>query len=57
MRVAQTLTESQVHENACKKIKFDEVCASDSSVPTVSSLLLTLVAIWWSSISFLLTRH
>ncbi|XP_046638845.1 uncharacterized protein LOC124320199 isoform X1 [Daphnia pulicaria] len=57
MRVAQTLTESQVHENACKKIKFDEVCASDSSVPTVSSMLLTLVAIWWSSISFLLTRH
>nr|CAH0113683.1 unnamed protein product [Daphnia galeata] len=61
MRVAQTLTESQVHENACKKIKFDDVCASDSSVPTssVPFVLLTFaaVAIWWSSIFVPLTRH
>ena len=47
MRVAQTLTESQVHEGACKKIKFDEVCTSDSNAkaPTAASFLTLAVAV------------
>lgn len=30
MKVAQTLTDTQVHEDACRRIKFDEVCTQSS---------------------------
>lgn len=31
MKVAQTLTDTQVHEDACRRIKFDEVCTQSAS--------------------------
>ena len=38
MKVAQTLTAVQVNEDACRRIKFDEMCAASSQAGHTSGV-------------------
>ena len=47
MRVAQTLTDVQVHEDACRRIQFEEVCTGENSADRCHQRLLWSLAVLW----------
>lgn len=59
MKVAQTLTDVQVHEDACRKIKFDTACTGDGGVAAGTIITSPVSTIWTlvATVIVVINRH